>query len=130
MDAEADLSAYVARLRRLRELAALAAKIAAPRIEAQLKASAAAGTTPDGTPWAPRARGGRALANAGAAISVAALGTTVIVTLSGPEVYHQHGSGHVPKRAIIPDSGTLPAPTARLVDESAREAFSRLMGGR
>ena len=112
-----------------RRLAERTAEIAAPLLEARLKASAAAGTSPDGQPWAARKDGGRAMANAAKAISVKAIGDVVRVTLDGPEVFWHYGARGAPRRPVIPDGG---GPMSRLVqtvlDEASAKAFAELAG--
>jgi len=130
MAAADGLTAWAAQIRGLRRLAAEAAKEAAPLVQEAVRATAAAGTTPDGTPWAPKKRGGRALANAAEHVAATAVGTVVRIVLRGADVYHQLGVGRFPKRQVIPDrSDALPPALARSVAEGARRAFARLTGG-
>jgi hypothetical protein len=118
-----------ARLRRVGTMPAELAREAAPLVEQAVKATAAAGTTPDGEAWAPRKRdGGRALANAASAVSAAAVGASVRVTLTGVEVFHHLGAG-VPKRKILPDGGAgVPPKIAEGCLVAARRVWARLMG--
>ena len=127
----AALDDMVARLRRLAELPAEAAKLGAPLVEAALKASARAGTAPDGTPWQAKKDGGRPLVNAAAAIASTAVGTTIATNLTGPEVIHNFGTERLPKRQILPDGGAgLPAKVAAAVEQAATKAFDAILGGR
>lgn len=129
--ANAALDDMVARLRRLAELPAEAAKLGAPLVEAAIKASATAGTTPDGSPWPAKKDGGRPLANAAAAITSKAVSTTIVTTLTGPEVIHNFGTERLPKRQILPDGGAgLPPKVAAAVDQAATKAFDAIMGAR
>lgn len=108
------------------------AELAAPLIDAALKKTAAAGTTPSGEPWAPRKKdGGRALEGAAAAISTKAVGSAVRVTLTGPAAIHHYGEAKrgTPRRQVIPDAGELPAPVVEAVREAAGKAFARAVGG-
>lgn len=112
-------------LRRLGELPREAAKIAAPLVERELRAKAAAGEDPEGTAWAPRKKdGGRAMKNAAAHIEVAPVGTVVRATLTGPDVYHHFGAGpgHV-TRQVLPDPGTIPPGVEKALREAADKAF-------
>jgi len=81
----------------------------------EIRSAIAEGRSADGTPWAPRkttrrsgarrgdvAGKGRVLANADAAVEVRAIGTSLVVVLTGPEVFHQFGAGGKPERPIIP----------------------------
>jgi len=102
------LDRMIASLRSLSTLPKDAAAAGAPLVEAELRATAAAGQAPDGTPWAPRKKdGGRAMANAANAITVRAVGTTILITLRGPEVYHHFGAAGKPPRRVIP-MGSMP----------------------
>jgi len=88
LDALADVPQYVAP--------------AAVEVQAQLRRTASAGTTPDGVPWAPTKDGRRPMTNAGKAITARAAGNNVIVELTGPEVFHHHGVRGAPPRPVIP----------------------------
>ena len=68
-----ELDAMIASFRRLEGLAARAAALSAPLVEAALKKSAEAGQAPDGTPWTPTKAGGRPLVNAAKALSTVAM---------------------------------------------------------
>jgi len=72
------------------------------------------------------------MAGAAKAISVRAIGSSVRVTLSGPEVVHHYGEAKrgTPRRQVIPDAGELPAPVVAAVEDAARLAFARATGGR
>jgi hypothetical protein len=85
-----------------------AAPEVAKAVEAQLRSTAAAGQSPNGTPWAPKKKGGgRALVNAAGAISVAAIGSVILVKLVGKTVFHHFGAQGKPRRQVIP-VGTMP----------------------
>jgi hypothetical protein len=120
----------ISSLRKLGKAPADVAKEAAPLVEKALRATAAAGTDPEGRAWAPRKRGGgRVLVNAAAAISTKAIGPLVVTTLEGVEVFHQHSKSH--QRRIIPDGGAgTPESVAAAIDEAASRVFARAMGGR
>lgn len=130
--AEGLLRALSARLRRLGRLPAELAKEAAPDVEAAIRATAAAGTTPDGVAWAPRKTdGGRALANAAQAVTAKADGASVRVTVRGIEARHHLGRvrGGV-KRQILPDGGAgIPDKIGAVCVAAAKRAFARIMGG-
>lgn len=122
------LEEMIASARRLERLNERAAEIAAPLLEARLKASATAGTTPDGKAWAPTKRGARAMPGAAKAISVRAIGPTIRVTLEGVEVFHNFGRpGHEERRQIIPDNGAaMPAMVREVLDEALAKAWAEL----
>lgn len=120
----------IAALERLADLPEDAAKRAAPIVERVAKATADAGTTPDGQAWAPKKGGGRALERASDAISVNATGTVVRVTLSGVNVLHNYGTHRLPQREIIPSRrDDLPESYARAIEDAATLAFKAAMGG-
>lgn len=106
----AQLDEMVAACRAAGRLATDAAPEVARSVEASLKASAAAGTTPTGEPWSSRKRdGGRAMAGAASAVSARSIGSVVLIKLTGPEVFHHFGSPpSKPSRQVIP-VGSLPA---------------------
>ena len=106
----AELDAMIASCRAAGRLATDAAPEVARNVESSLKATAAAGTTPDGTAWASRKRdGGRAMADADKAVSARAIGTVILIKLTGPEVFHHYGSPPgKPPRQVIP-VGSMPA---------------------
>lgn len=130
MSGDEALVAFITRLRKLGTLGADAAKLAAPLVEKAARATAEAGTAPDGTPWTPKKDGGRPLVNAAKALSAKAIGTTVVLTLTGVEVLHNFGSKRNPKRQILPDGGAgIPPNIAKALHEGASHAFARAMGG-
>ncbi len=105
----AGLDGLISKLRRSREFIARAAPAAAEAMAAELRATAAAGTSPDGTPWAPRKDGGRALANAAAAITVRAVGTVLLARAQHPYGIHNAGAGKtLPRRQVLPRGGIPP----------------------
>ena len=107
-----------------------AAKLAVPYVDKAVKATAAAGTDPDGRPWPEKKGGGRALVNAAAALSTKALGPVVQVTLVGPEVIHNFGDTRVPRRQILPDGGAgIPANVGAALEHAAADAFRAATGG-
>jgi hypothetical protein len=129
-DGDAALAEFIARVRRLGTLGADAAKIAAPYVLEAARETAAAGTTPSGEAWAPKKDGGRALVNAADALSVEAVGSVVVLTLTGPEVIHNRGTTKYPKRQILPAGGAgIPANIGKALARAAKEAFDRTMGG-
>ena len=125
----ATIEDWIADMQRMAVIGERAAQIAAPLLEARLKASAAAGTTPDGAPWAPTMRGARAMPNAAKAINVRAIGQTVRVTLDAVESIHHFGRpGHEVPRQIIPYAGTMPAMVQEVLDEAFAKAWAEVVG--
>ncbi len=122
-----ELAAYAKRLRGLKGFAAQAAKEAAPRVERVVKATAAAGTDPEGKAWPLKRDGGRALPNAADAISVTARGAIVIVRLVGAYVYHNRAKGSALRR-ILPDSAaSIPINIRDEIRAAMKDVFERMM---
>lgn len=118
-------------LRRIggRELVAEVAREATPGVEAALRATAAAGTTPEGQAWAPTQKGGRAMVHAPEHIEAKAAGGAIRVTLKGPDAFHNYGAGrgHV-KRQVLPSGGELPDGVAEALSAAAGKVFDRVVG--
>ncbi len=131
MTGELALNGFIDALRKLGAIDADAAKLAAPLVLAAAKKTARAGTTPDGKPWPGlKAGGGRALVNAADALSVKAVGTTVVLTLSGINVLQNFGTSSIPARQILPDGGAgMPRNIADALTAGAQKAFAQTMGG-
>lgn len=76
---------------------------AAQEVKAHISKTIAAGTSPSGKAWEPRKKdGGKPLQNAAAAVDVRVAGDTIIVELTGPEVFHHYGVRGAKPRNIIP----------------------------
>lgn len=124
----ADLDAFAARIRRLRNLASDAAKEAAPDVEKLVRESAAVGTDVEGRPWPSKRDGGRALPNAAAAVTAVARGVAVILKLSGAYVFHHRSKGK-DRRPILPESGAgMPPRLAAVLRAAAARAFRTAIG--
>lgn len=109
------------------------AQRAAPMLEKAVKATAAAGRAPDGTPWAPCKDGGRAMVHAADHVEASAHGAIVRVTLTGPDVFHHLGLRGEPRRQVIPDRGgsELPDVVVDVLTRAAREELeATTQGGR
>lgn len=118
-------------LAQLDGMAVLTAEETAPLVEQAMRANAAAGVAPDGTPWAARKKdGGRPMVNAASHITARALAKSVQIVLRGVDVFH-HLSKSTP-RPVIPTKGSalLPPFLRAAMLEGANRAFRRLMGGR
>lgn len=96
-----------------------------------IEGTIAAGTTPDGTPWKPRAEdGGRPLQNAASHVFAAAVGSVVFVRLVGVEARHHRGAvkGKI-KRQVIYEGTRVPKRVADKVLALQAEKFQRVMSG-
>ncbi len=114
----AGLDALIGKLRRMHDFVVSAAPAAAKAMADELKASASSGTSPDGSAWAPRRKdGAAALAGAAAAITVNAVGTSLVARLGFPYSMHTAGKGHAVARQILP-VGAIPARVAAAIKQS------------
>ncbi len=103
------------------------AAAAAPLVDEAVKKTAAAGETPLGQAWVPKRGGGKALANAASAIGTRALRALVVVTLSGPTVWHHKGAGGKPRRQVIPDGASVPGTIYDACLEGARKVWREVL---
>lgn len=134
------LDELAARLEDLDKVGGKIATNARPGVERVARATAAAGTTPDGETWAPRKKGGgKPLADAASAITVVVSGTTravLTLVLSGVYVYHHRSKTKsktkgLPRRVILPEPGDdLPSGIVSEIQKSAKSVLERLLGGR
>lgn len=90
-----------------------AAKEVAATCKAELDQAISEQRSVTGKQWAPRkttrhgkprsdAKGKNVLLNAASHVMTKAIGTVVMIILEGPDVFHQFGAGHNPRREIIP----------------------------
>ncbi len=121
-DAVAAVGAWAAGLEELAGLPGRLGAQAAPGIEAAAQASIAAGTKPSGEPWAPTKDGHAPLEGAGGELAVAPLENGVRLELNGPSAIHHNGTGHSPRRQVLPDDGEVPAAYAEAIDAAFVEA--------
>lgn len=125
----AAFNALIKRIKAVEGLPQATAKIAAPLVQECIRKNAAAGLDPEGKPWLPTQKGERALRNVGEHITAKAVGSHVITTLEGVEVFHNAGvKGGVPQRRILPDRKDVPAFVKKAVEQAANEAFAKLTG--
>lgn len=99
-------------------------------VRAQLTATTSAGEAPDGTAWAPlKKTGGKALANAAAALTVHAVGTAIVAVVSGINALQHYGTGRIPARPQLP-KGSLPDTLAAAFKAGLVKRFQQTMSGR
>ncbi len=124
------LNDRIARLRILVDLPEDAAPVVAQSIAKEIDRQIAAGTDPDGNPWAPRkADGGKPLTRAAKDIVVGVVGKTVIVRIRAKHlVLHHFGfsRGKV-QRQVIP-IGKIPDRWATAIRASVSKRFGDIMG--
>lgn len=129
MTDHAALDRHIARVRALPGLVERAAPSAAAAVDAAMRASITAGAAPDGKAWEATQTGKRPLANAAAALSVSAVGTAIVATVTGPEALHDRGWVRGGKRRqLLPEKITAPIATA--IDGALSAEFARTMGER
>ena len=125
---EAVVQGWIRALRRLPAGSDLASELA-PVVDAQIQASARAGTTPEGAAWKPRVDGARALKDAASATRTTAVGRSIVITVSGPAAIHNYGTKKDPQRRILPT--LLPSSWAGKLAARVFKVFrARLFGGR
>ena len=76
-----------------------------PVVESEAAEAVQGQRSMDGVGWAPTKSGKRALAGAMKAITVKAVGTVILITMRGHEVFHQFGFRGTPARPILPTAG-------------------------
>lgn len=102
----ATIDQWIANIRSLPEMLNAAAPQIGEALLAEFQRTAAAGTTPEGEPWAPTKKGNRPLANAASSMQLVVSGNVIIIKITDHHVFHQFGAGS-PARHILP-SGGLP----------------------
>lgn len=132
IDGMSGLDAMIARMRKLAvpDVGDRVAARAAPLVDAAIKATVRAGTDPLGNPWPPKKDGGRPLEHAADHIVTSAQGPVVVSVLSGVDVYHHFGSGHVPRRQILPDGASVPPKVTAAIEKAAAEVLREIVEGR
>lgn len=130
MSASDQIAAMRDKLRGLSSAGAEVAKLAAPLVGRELKATASAGTTPDGARWAPKKDGSPALVNAAAAVEVRAIGPVVQARLVGTSTGSQTAQAiQQHRRNILPDKSTIPAAIAKALTKAGDHYARRALGG-
>lgn len=125
----AELEGMLAVLRELPQIARQAAPELAEAVRVELQATAAAGTSATGQAWLPRkSDGGRAMADAADAIKVAAVGTSIVAVVRGPEALHHRGfsRGGV-RRSILPTTSAIPPKVQTAVRDVLDAAFAHVV---
>jgi len=127
-----ELDGIIDRVRALGRFPEELAATAAPGVEAAVKATAAAGTTPAGKPWAPKKDGTSPLTNAAAAVHARAVGTVIELRLDGTSTGSQKVQAiQNTRRNILPPKGEgVPAPIVKAISDAAAKTFSRITGDR
>lgn len=115
----------IAKCRAVAQLGTTGTPDAAAALDAELKASAAAGRSPEGAAWAPRKTdGGRAMAGAAGHVSVVAVGRAIWVRLIGKDVLHHFGVRGAEPRHVIP-AGSMPSKLGNAIRMGFVRAWKR-----
>ncbi len=77
----------------------------APVIEGELATAAGANRSVSGEAWKPNKDGSKPLQGILSALTVKAIGTVVLVTLTGHHVFHEFGTKRTPRRSLLPHGG-------------------------
>lgn len=101
---------------------------AAKAVDAHLASTIAAGTTPSGEAWQAKEDGSKPLRNAKKAVTVRAVGSSVVIELKGVEVFHQYGAGASPVREIIPKE--VDEKLGQAIRRGVVKGFEKKTGGR
>lgn len=120
----ASLDGMIARLRGFPQSIEAAAPMIAKAAKAEIDAALADGHAPGGEAWKPRKDGGKPLMNAAKAVTSAAVGTVLLFTLVGAEVWHHFGTKHAPQRRILPTAG-LPTSMGTAIKRGLVEVFQK-----
>lgn len=131
--AEEQLTELAARLRSLDAAGVEIATDALAGVQDAARATAAAGTTADGTQWKPTKKGNRPLVGAAAKITAIVSGSSkaaIVLVLRGIEVLHHFGTGRIPARPILPTEKTgVPEAIRDAVRAAAKRVVSRKVKG-
>lgn len=111
------INEVIARVRAIPQKLAQIASDACDDIQADLARAYGSVQSPDGTPWAPREDGSRALPNAIDGIVVAASGNSITLTVLAPYTYHQK------RRPMLP--AALPAAWSDAIRAAVMRALER-----
>lgn len=129
MAGDEELAAIIAGLRKIGGgFEELAAKEAAPLVEQAVRATAAAGTDPYGTPWPPKKDGTRALPEAAGAVTATAKGPVVQIATKGGYAIQGRLKGDARRQVIPSGDRPLPKQITDALKEGARRAWRKAMG--
>lgn len=125
----ADLQTMIGRIRSIDGLGREAAPHVARAVEAEIRRTTAAHSTPYGVKWALKQDGGLALERAMASVGVGAIGATVYVRLIGPTARHHKGTAKGGlRRQVIPDRTVIPPLMASVIRRALDEVWAERMG--
>jgi hypothetical protein len=125
-----DLQALILRVRDLPEFVNQCAPDAARQVQEKLDLTINAGADPWGSAWAPKKQGhGKPLAHAAGAVFVGAIGTKIMIRLTGIESRHHRGwAKGGTKRVVIPTPDRdLPVPVTDAIFKVITDSFTAYM---
>lgn len=122
-----ELNDMIAKVRGLKGLVEKAAPECGDALQASIRSDLAAGRSPAGTPWQALKGGGKPLPNAPQALTVRAIGTTLLASIGFPYNFHNRGTAKVPIRMLLPDS--LPPKHAKAIADVLRKHWQRITQG-
>jgi hypothetical protein len=125
-DVHAEFWQRITALRKLEGFGRSIAPDVARVVEADLRRTLKAGTTPDGEKWQPTKDGEAPLQNAESALYVGAYLNKVFVRIKGPEALHDRGRarGRI-ERQLIPHGQTIPRVMAERIRVVIEDAFAK-----
>ena len=128
-DARHALRGWITRLNELADLPTDVAPDVAEAAKREVVSLASAGKAPDGQPWPKTKDGHRPLQNGAKAMTARAVGSSIVLRLTGHYARHHLGAvrGGV-KRQILP-SGKIPAPITEAIRKVVSTRFHDAMGG-
>lgn len=127
-DGSAVLRDHVRRLRKLAGFGGASAEKVARALKSEVRKQVAAGLGPDGRPLQLTQEGKRPLQKADEAITVDAVGSTVVMRTMGHHARHHHGAvkGKI-KRLLLP-TADIPKPMVRAITRVMNGEFRKIMG--
>ena len=120
-----ELDEIIAKVRAAKSIVTDAAPAAAEAADRSLKAELSAGNAPSGKKWSATKAGGRPLKNAAASVKTKAVGTSILMRVTGHHFFHHAGKGHVPVRQVVPTE--LPPKMGKAISGALSRHFQRVM---
>lgn len=123
----AEMRKQIKRLRKLGGLVEQSAPLIAVAVKEENRKQISKGQSPDGTPWPKTKKGEQPLVDAAAHVTVAAIGSTVLMSVSDHHARHHFGfvRGKI-KRQILP-TDEIPQPMTRAITGVVTGEFSAIM---
>ena len=117
-----ELDALIAHLGGLGGAVHRALRVAAPKIQAKCRAGYAKNVGPDGMKWKRNVDGTYpSLSRPAALVTFEADGDSLVGRGEDVLQYHQDGNDRLPRRAVFPEDGTLPASWEPILEAAFRK---------